>query len=106
MDSLPAEPPAENTGVSSLFLLQGYLPNPGIEAGKESTCNARDSSSTPGLRRPPEEGNGYPLQYSGLENSKDGGALAGCSHMEPRFLLIVLGYKLESKTNLKEVLKL
>ena len=35
----------------------------------------------------------------------DGGALAGCSHMVPCFLLIVLGYKLESKTNLKEVLK-
>ena len=25
----------------------------------------------PGLGRPPEEGKGYPLQYSGLENSRD-----------------------------------
>ena len=37
-------------------------------AGKESTCNARDLGSIPGLGRSPGEGNGYPLQYSGLEN--------------------------------------
>ena len=39
--------------------------------GKESACNAGDPSSSPGLGRPPEEGKGYPLQYSGLENSMD-----------------------------------
>ena len=39
--------------------------------GKESTCNAGDHSSTPGLGRSPAEGIGYPLQYSGLENSMD-----------------------------------
>ena len=39
--------------------------------GKESTCNEGDLSSIPGLRRSPGEGNGYPLQYSGLENSMD-----------------------------------
>ena len=38
-------------------------------AGKESTCNAGDLGSNPGLRRSPGEGKGYPLQYSGLENS-------------------------------------
>ena len=37
--------------------------------GKESTCNAGDLGSTPGLGRSPGEGKGYPLQYSGLENS-------------------------------------
>ena len=37
-------------------------------AGKESTCNAGDLGSIPGLGRSPEEGKGYPLQYSGLEN--------------------------------------
>ena len=42
---------------------------PGSSAGKESSCNAGDLSSTPGLGRSPEEGKGYPLQYSGLENS-------------------------------------
>ena len=34
---------------------------------KESACNARDLSLIPGLRRSPEEGYGYPLQYSCLE---------------------------------------
>ena len=40
-------------------------------AGKESTCNAEDLDLIPGLGRYPGEGNGYPLQYSGLENSMD-----------------------------------
>ena len=44
---------------------------PGGSAGKESACNVRDLSVIPGLRRSPGEENGYPLQYSGLENSKD-----------------------------------
>ena len=37
--------------------------------GKESTCYTRDPGLIPGLGRPPGEGKGYPLQYSGLENS-------------------------------------
>ena len=44
---------------------------PGSSVGKESACNAEDPSSIPGLGRSPGEGNGYPLQYSGLENSMD-----------------------------------
>ena len=40
-------------------------------AGKESACNAGDPGSIPGLGRSPGEGKGYPLQYSGLENSMD-----------------------------------
>ena len=40
-------------------------------AGKESTCNAGDLGSIPGLGRSPGEGKGYPLQYSGLDNSMD-----------------------------------
>ena len=40
-------------------------------AGKESTCNVGDLGSTPGMGRSPGEGNDYPLQYSGLENSMD-----------------------------------
>ena len=39
--------------------------------GKESTCNAGDLDSNPGLRKSPGEEKGYPLLYSGLENSKD-----------------------------------
>ena len=40
-------------------------------AAAESTCNAGDLGSIPGLGRSPGEGKGYPLQYSGLENSMD-----------------------------------
>ena len=41
--------------------LQGF---PGTSAGKESSCNAGDPSSIPGLGRFPGEGIGYPHQYS------------------------------------------
>ena len=47
-----------------------FLGFPGGSAGKESTCNERDQIF-PGLGRSPREGKGYPLQYSGLENSMD-----------------------------------
>ena len=40
-------------------------------AGKESACYVGDVGSVPWLGRPPREGKGYPLQYSGLENSMD-----------------------------------
>ena len=40
-------------------------------AGKESTSNAGDLGSIPGLGRSPGEGKDYPLQYCGLENSND-----------------------------------
>ena len=40
-------------------------------AGKESACDVGDLGLIPGLRRSPGEGKGYPLQYSGLENSRD-----------------------------------
>ena len=40
-------------------------------AGKESACNAGDLDLIPGLGRSLGEGKGYPLQYSGLENSMD-----------------------------------
>ena len=40
-------------------------------AGEESACNAGDLGSIPALGRSPGEGKGYPLQYSGLENSMD-----------------------------------
>ena len=37
--------------------------------GKESDCNVGDLGSVPGLGRSPGDRNGYPLQYSDLENS-------------------------------------
>ena len=51
------------TGVfkESLHIIVGF---PQISVGKESTCNAGDPSSIPGLGRSPGEGIGYPLQYS------------------------------------------
>ena len=44
---------------------------PGGSEGEESTCNAGDLGSAPGLGRSPGEGNSYPLQNSCPENSMD-----------------------------------
>ena len=46
---------------------------PGRLVGKESPCNAGDPGLIPRLGKSPREGNGYPLQYSYLENSMDRG---------------------------------
>ena len=43
----------------------------GDSDGKESACNARDPVLIPGLERSPEEGNGNPIQFSGLEIPSD-----------------------------------
>ena len=89
----PWDFPGKNTGVGCHFLLQGSLwprifepvslASPilagrfftmgfhGGTAGKESSCNMGDVGSIPGLGRCPGEGNSYPLQHSGLENSMD-----------------------------------
>ena len=64
------------------FTLEGTLerqvllfePVSGGSDDKESACNAGDLGSVPGLGRSPGEENGYPLQYSCLENSMDRGA--------------------------------
>ena len=48
--------------------------------GKESACNAGDLGSIPGLGRSPGEGNGYPFQYSYLENLMDRGAWQATVH--------------------------
>ena len=48
-----------------------FLGFPGGWAGKESACNVGDLGLIPELERSPGEGKGYPLQYSGLENSMD-----------------------------------
>ena len=49
---------------------------PSGASGKESACSVGD----PGLGRSPREGNGYPLQYPGLENSMDRGAWRAIVH--------------------------
>ena len=56
------------TNSRCMYSKLGFL---GGSAGKESTYNAGDLGSIPGLGRSPGEGKGYPLQYSGLENSTD-----------------------------------
>ena len=43
-----------------------FLGFPGVSASKTSACIAGDLGLIPGLGRSPGEGNGYPLQYSGL----------------------------------------
>ena len=48
-----------------------FLGFPCGSGGKESACNSGDLGSIPGLGRSAVEGNSYPLQYSGLENSMD-----------------------------------
>ena len=53
------------------FTSKGF---PGDSEGKESARNAGDPGLIPGSGRFPGEGNGSPLQYSGLENPMDGGA--------------------------------
>ena len=57
--------------------------------GKESACSAGDLGSIPGLGRSPGEGNGYPLQYSGLENSMDRGTWQAIVHVVGILLYLV-----------------
>ena len=56
----------QNRKINVHYQSRGF---PGGSDGKESSCNAEDLGSIPGLGRSPGEGKGYPLQYSGLENS-------------------------------------
>ena len=46
----------------------------------KSACSAGDPGSIPGSGRSPGEGNGYPLQYSCLENPMNGGAWQATVH--------------------------
>ena len=56
-----------NTVILNVALSVAHLLcSPDSSAGEESTCNAGDLGSIPGLGRSPREGKGYPLQYSGL----------------------------------------
>ena len=50
---------------------------PSSPDGKESACNAGDPGLILGSGRSPGEGNGYPLQYSYLENPMDRAAVHG-----------------------------
>ena len=87
--------PGKNTGVDCHFLLQGIFLTQGsnlcllhllqrqvdslslvpysliARLVKNPPCSAGDLGLIPGSERSPGEGKGYPLQYSGLENSMD-----------------------------------
>ena len=63
-------------GQSFYVRLSSLLGFPSGSDGKESACSAGDRGSTPGQGRSPGEGNGYPLQYSCLENPIDRGTWA------------------------------
>ena len=59
-------------GSAEWFLLEAAYAQmvfPGGSEVKVSACNAGDLGSIPGLGISPGEGNGYPRQYSCLENS-------------------------------------
>ena len=57
-----------------------YTCFPGGLGDKETACNAGDPGSIPGSGRSPGEGNGYPLQYSCLEDPTDRGAWQATVH--------------------------
>ena len=57
--------------LSDKTLTVSFVIFPHNSVGKEYACNAGDLGSIPGLGRCPGQGKGYPLQYSGLENSMD-----------------------------------
>ena len=69
--------PRFNSWVGKIRWRRDRLPTPvflGVpdgSAGQESACNVGDLDLIPGLGRSPGEGNSYPFQYSGPENSMD-----------------------------------
>ena len=63
----------KKSGTTEQLTLSLTLGFPKSSVGKESAYNAGDLGSIPGLGISPGEGKGYPLQYSGLENSMDYG---------------------------------
>ena len=72
-----ARRPRFNSWVGKIHWRKDRLPTPVFlgfpcdSDGKESACNAGDLGSIPGMGRSPGERKGFPLQYSGLENSMD-----------------------------------
>ena len=82
---LGQDDPLEKGQITHSSITPVFLGFPGGSAGEESACNGGDLGSIPGLERSPGEGNSYPLQYSGLENSTD--------YIQPMELQRALGTK-------------
>ena len=66
--------PSGSQATSAYAPGNGKAGKPRWLSGKESACNAREVSLTPGLGRSSEGGNGNPSQYSCLENLMERGA--------------------------------
>ena len=71
----------DSSWATYLPCISTYEGVPGSSAGKESTCSAGDLGSIPELGRSPGEGNGYPLQYSCLENPCGQRSMGGVQSM-------------------------
>ena len=69
--------------VSKGFLVAQLVKN--LPTMQETSCSVGDLGSIPGLGRSPEEGNGYPLWYSCLENSMDRGVWLATVLEVPKF---------------------
>ena len=78
-----------------------FLGFPCGSAGKESACNVGVLGSITGLGRSPEKGKGYPLQYSGLENSIQSMGSQRVGHCWATFTFHYLTYL---KSNITEIL--
>ena len=68
------------TCMTSFYFSHCFKGFSGGSDSEEFTCNAGDLGLIPGSRRSPGEGNGYPLQYSCLENPMDRGAWWAIGH--------------------------
>ena len=68
---------------TDIFIFQFYTSFVGFPGGsgiKDSACSTGNTGLIPGSGRSTEEGKGYPLQYSGPENSMDRGAWRAIVH--------------------------
>ena len=74
---------------------------PGGSDSKESACNVGDPGLIPGSERFPEEGNGYPLQYSCFENSMNRGGWLVTVHGSKR-----IGHSWANKHSMAHLLKI
>ena len=92
-DSSPAELPGMLRSDQIQTIFWSYCAFPHSSVGKESTSNAGDLDSIPGLGRSPGKGNDNPLPYSCLGNPMDRGAWRATVHGDPR-----VGHDLESDT--------
>ena len=92
-------------------LLSGLVGFPGGSDEKESARNVWDLGSIPGSARYPGKGNGYPVQYSCVENSMDRGAWWATVHgvskswtwlSDQHWLTKWLSYKGQQQRNIQE----